>query len=74
MVKQIKNRYTDKNKNKRFVVGADYNKMRLYNVSQNEQFDDDKPVMDKGDFSDGMEDEITKFRSKRPRDFGSFNF
>jgi replicative DNA helicase len=75
MVKQIKNRYTDKNKNKRFVVGADYNKMRLYNVSQNEQFDDDKPVMDKGDFSDGMEDEISsKFRSKKPRDFGSFNF
>lgn len=75
MIKQIKNRYTDKNKNRRFVVGADYNKMRLYNVSQNEQIDDDKPVMDKGDFGEGMEDDVkSKFRSKRPRSFDGFEF
>lgn len=32
MVKQLKNRYADKNKTKRFVVGVDMEKMRLYNV------------------------------------------
>ncbi len=47
MVKQLKNRYADKNKNKRFVVGVDMEKMRLYNVD-NSAHDDvmDSPVFD----------------------------
>jgi hypothetical protein len=76
MIKQLKNRYTDKNKNKRFVVGIDYNKMRLYNVSQNEQVeDDDKPVMDKGEFGEGLDAEMkSKFKSRRKGNFEGFEF
>lgn len=32
MVKQLKNRYNDVNKNKRFTVGLDRSKMRLYDI------------------------------------------
>lgn len=32
MVKQLKNRYSDLSTNKRFVVGVDRSKMRLYNI------------------------------------------
>ncbi len=34
MIKQLKNRYQDMSKHKRFVVGVEKPKMRLYNVSQ----------------------------------------
>lgn len=37
MVKQLKNRYNDLNKNKRFVVGLDRSKMRLYDVEDSAQ-------------------------------------
>jgi replicative DNA helicase len=37
MFKQIKNRDNDVSKHKRFVVGIDRNKMRLYDVEQNAQ-------------------------------------
>ena len=37
MVKQLKNRYNDLNKNKRFLVGIDRSKMRLYDVQDSEQ-------------------------------------
>ncbi len=36
-VKQLKNRYNDPTSNKRFVVGIDRNKMRLYDVAQDQQ-------------------------------------
>src|SRR6056300_1715528 len=36
MVKQLKNRYNDLNVNKRFVVGIDRSKMRLYDCDQSE--------------------------------------
>lgn len=39
VVKQLKNRYDDLNKMKRFVVGVDNTKMRLYDVSSNAQTD-----------------------------------
>lgn len=50
LFKQLKNRYADKNKCKRFVVGVHKAKMRLYDVEQNAQEDlvDDTPVMEKG--------------------------
>lgn len=52
MVKQLKNRYNDPSANKRFVVGIDRSKMRLYDVEQSEQTltkeeDDDIPVFEK---------------------------
>ena len=37
MVKQLKNRYNDPTINKRFVVGIDRSKMRLYDVEQSAQ-------------------------------------
>ena len=39
MVKQLKSRYSDINKDKRFVVGIDRAKMKLYNVEQSAQED-----------------------------------
>ena len=51
MVKQLKNRYNDPNTFKRFVVGIDRAKMKLYDVEQSAQDDivdagqvDDKPL------------------------------
>jgi len=37
MVKQLKNRWGDPNKNKRFVVGIDRSRMRFYNTEQSAQ-------------------------------------
>jgi enoyl reductase-like protein len=49
MFKQLKNRYADPTFNKRFVVGIDRAKMKLYNVEQSAQQDivDDTPLYDK---------------------------
>jgi replicative DNA helicase len=39
LVKQLKNRYAGKMVHRRFTVGVDYNKMRLFNVEQKAQED-----------------------------------
>jgi len=50
MVKQLKNRYSDPNNNKRFVIGVDRPKMKLYDVEESAQKDivdsgqDDEPI------------------------------
>jgi replicative DNA helicase len=56
MVKQLKNRYNDPNTFKRFVIGIDRAKMKLYDVEQSAQEDlvdtgqvDDKPLNSFGD-------------------------
>lgn len=36
LVKQLKNRYNDPTKNKRFVIGVDRSKMRLFDIDQND--------------------------------------
>ena len=50
MVKQLKNRYGDPAVHKRFVIGVDYSRMRLYNVEASAQEDlmqdDDVSVFD----------------------------
>jgi replicative DNA helicase len=47
MVKQLKNRYNDPNKNKRFLIGIDRSKMRLYDVDDtNQNLVNDTPVFD----------------------------
>lgn len=45
MMKQLKNRFGDINKHKRFVIGLDRSKMKLYNLEQSAQDDimDDTP-------------------------------
>jgi replicative DNA helicase len=49
MVKQLKNRYADPTYMKRFVIGVDRSKMRLYDVEYSAQDDvvDDTPAFDK---------------------------
>src|SRR5210317_1844362 len=50
MVKQLKNRYNDPNVDKRFVIGVDRSKMKLYDVDESQQDilnDEDVPVFDK---------------------------
>ena len=50
MVKQLKNRYNDPTQHKRFVIGVDRSKMRLFDVEENQQtLTDDTPVFDKTD-------------------------
>lgn len=55
-VKQLKNRYYDVSKNRKFVIGVDRTKMRLYDVEQSAQHDiiDDKPVFDNSDFGEAL--------------------
>jgi hypothetical protein len=47
MVKQLKNRYSDPGQNKRFVIGIDRAKMKLYDVEQSAQMD----IVDSGQTS-----------------------
>jgi len=56
MVKQLKNRYNDPTKYKRFVVGIDRSRMKLYDVEESAQSDivsdmsiPDKPIATWGD-------------------------
>ena len=54
VVKQLKNRYNDPTVNKRFVVGIDRSKMKLYDVENKEQDDlvdsNQEPVFDTTSF------------------------
>tara|TARA_S200002703_G_scaffold145693_1_gene140203 strand:- start:127 stop:855 length:729 start_codon:yes stop_codon:yes gene_type:complete len=63
MVKQLKNRYNDPTLSKRFVVGIDRAKMRLYDVEQTAQEDIlDGPVMDNTHFGERWEEEGQRSR------------
>jgi hypothetical protein len=55
-VKQLKNRYNDPTSNKRFMVGVDRAKMKLYDVENSAQMDitdsgQDTPVFEKSSFN-----------------------
>lgn len=69
MIKQLKNRYADPSSYKRFVVGVDRSKMKLYDCEESAQRDiidsgqDDTPVFDKSSFGR---------RQKRQGDYGDF--
>ncbi len=60
MVKQLKNRYSDPNINKKFVIGVDKSKMKLYDVEMSAQKDiiDDTPDMT---FKGGNNNSKSKF-------------
>ena len=66
MIKQLKNRYNDPTIYKRFVVGVDRSKMRLYDVEQTAQGDVlDGPVMDNTDFGErSTEEDMMKWATK----------
>ena len=66
MVKQLKNRYNDLSVNKRFVVGIDRSKMRLYDCEQSAQND----ILDSG-----QEEEYTYEEDKKSKNkFATLNF
>ena len=52
MVKQLKNRYSDPGTIRRFVLGIDRSKMRLYDIDQPEKDMIDSPVMNKTKFGE----------------------
>ena len=57
MVKQLKNRYNDIGIKKRFVVGLDRSKMRLFDVDESEQtLTDDTPTFDKSEINERFKD------------------
>ena len=64
MVKQLKNRYNDPTVFKRFVVGIDRAKMRLYDCEQSAQDD----IVDSG------QDEEYNFKEKPKKSFKDFKF
>ena len=62
MVKQLKNRYNDLTAYKRFCVGIDRAKMRLYDVEESAQDD----IQDSGQGSDQQQiDLVKKFTAKK---------
>ena len=65
MVKQLKNRYNDPTVFKRFVIGIDRAKMRLYDCEQSAQED----ILDKGE-----EEEYSYERIKTKKSFDGFKF
>ena len=65
MVKQLKNRYNDPTVFKRFVIGIDRAKMRLYDCEQSAQED----ILDKGE-----EEEYSYEESKPKKSFDGFKF
>ncbi len=65
MVKQLKNRYNDPTMHKRFVIGIDRAKMRLYDCEQSAQ----KDILDNG------QEEEYDYEEKRPKkSFEGFKF
>ena len=65
MVKQLKNRYNDPTLNKRFVVGIDRAKMRLYDCEQSAQND----ILDSG-----QNEEYNNDEHKPKKSFEGFKF
>ena len=65
MVKQLKNRYNDPTVNRRFVVGIDRAKMRLYDCEQSAQDD----IVDSG-----QEEEYNNDEKKAKKSFAGFKF
>ena len=68
MVKQLKNRYYDPTLNKRFVVGIDRAKMRLYNVEQEAQ----NNIMDSGQVV--LNQDTVKALTQSKSKFNDFKF
>jgi archaellum biogenesis ATPase FlaH len=66
MIKQLKNRYNDPTINRRFVVGVDRAKMRMYDLDDSAQStSEDKPLMDTTSFGQrAEEDDNMKWMTK----------
>ena len=60
MIKQLKNRYNDINMNKRFVIGIDRSKMKLFDCDQSAQ----EGIVDSGQEEEYNNDESKKIKNK----------
>jgi hypothetical protein len=79
MIKQLKNRWGDTNAHKRFVVGIDRSKMRLFDAEESAQqgLMDDSPVMNKTPVGQRMSSEndgdtVLSFKGKSKPKFEGF--
>jgi hypothetical protein len=68
MVKQLKNRYNDPTTHKRFVVGIDRPKMKLFDVEEKDQ----KLFESLGKKDEDDEDETSKFQTGKKRSFSGW--
>lgn len=59
LVKQLKNRYNDPTLNKRFVIGIDRSKMKLFDVEASAQHD----IVDSGQVQNHQSETKNKFKS-----------
>jgi len=69
LVKQLKNRYNDPTSYRKFIVGVDRSKMRLYDVEQKAQED----IADSGQ-DEPLFDVSTGNRMRNKADFGTFQY
>ena len=83
LVKQLKNRYSDPGKNKRFVIGIDRAKMKLYDLEESAQSDlvtRSAKKKKKGSWTKDSDDppvfdvEINNRKKKKKKDFSEFSF
>ena len=81
MVKQLKNRWGDTNYLKRFIIGIDRSKMKLYDAEDSAQDlvsdggSSQKSTSSKSDWNNdnsGNKDNVASFRNKKKPDFGGF--
>ncbi|HIL26585.1 MAG TPA: DNA primase [Nitrospinaceae bacterium] len=67
LIKQLKNRYSDPTKNKKFVIGIDRAKMKLYDLDPSEQ----KSLVDTGQDEDNK-DSAPVYDKFKKKDFSDF--
>ena len=70
LVKQLKNRYNDPTSYRKFIVGVDRSKIRLYDVEQKAQED----IADSGQNDEPLFDVSTGNRMRNKADFGTFQY
>ena len=70
MVKQLKNRYNDPTVNRKFVIGIDRAKMRLFDVAQSAQDE----LVDNGQEDDTPSFDIATEGKFKKRDFSGFDY
>ena len=70
LVKQLKNRYNDHTSYRKFIIGVDRSKMRLYDVDQKAQED----IADSGQDDEPLFDISTDNRHRNKADFGNFQY
>jgi hypothetical protein len=70
LVKQLKNRYNDPTSYRKFIIGVDRSKMRLYDAEHKAQED----IADSGQDDEPLFDRSTDNRHRNKADFGAFQY